>query len=134
MDKPDTDEITTPRTLQEAIVYFSNPDTALRYATGLRWPDGVVKCPRCGSTEVWTLPSARQWKCKVKHAQQKFTVKVGSIMEDSPLGLDKWLSAIWLIASCKNGISSYEIHRALKITQKSAWLMTLWTYSISRPL
>src|SRR5579862_580060 len=116
-------ELSTPPTLQEAIVYFADRDTAYRYATALRWPDGVVTCPRCGSKEVWALTSARQWKCKVKHPSQKFTVKVGSIMEDSPLGLDKWLSAIWLIASCKNGISSYEIHRALKITQKSAWFL-----------
>jgi transposase-like protein len=119
MDK----EITTPRTLQEALVYFSNPDTAHRYAMALRWPDGVVTCPRCGSKDVWTLASVRQWKCKVKHPGQKFTVKIGSIMEDSPLGLDKWLAAIWLIATCKNGISSYEIHRGLGVTQKSGWFL-----------
>lgn len=119
MDK----EITTPRTLQEAIVYFSNPNIAHRYARALRWPDGVVTCPRCGSTDVWALASARQWKCKVKHSCRKFTVKIGSIMEDSPLGLDKWLAAIWLLAGAKNGISSYEIHRGLGITQKSAWFL-----------
>lgn len=115
--------ITTPRTLQEAIRYFADPDTCLEYAKQLRWPDGVVTCPRCGSKDVWFLASTRTWKCCVKHPQQKFSVKVGSIMEDSALTIDKWLCAIWLLATCKNGISSYELHRDLGITQKSAWFM-----------
>jgi hypothetical protein len=117
------DKSTTPKTLQEAIRCFADPDVCLEYAKALRWPDGVVKCPHCGSTEVWFLASARIWKCSVKHPLRKFSVKVGSIMEDSPLGIDKWLVAIWLLATCKNGISSYEIHRDLGITQKSAWFL-----------
>src|SRR5205823_17361 len=101
MDK----EITTPRTLQQAIQYFGNPAVAFEYAKVLRWPDGVVKCPHCGATDAWFLASAWQWKCRARHPMRKFTVKIGSIMEDSPLGLDKWLTAIWLLANAKNGIS-----------------------------
>src|SRR5213080_3027343 len=112
-----------PKTLQEAIVYFSNPDNCLNYLVVRRWPKGIVDCPRCGSTEVYFLPSRRLWECKIKHPQRQFSIKVGTIFEDSPLGLDKWLMATWMIANCKNGISSYEIHRAIKITQKSAWFM-----------
>jgi len=121
--KQQTEQPISPRTLQEAIVYFSNPDVAHEYAKALRWPDGVVKCPRCGAKDPWYLASARQWKCRTKHPQQKFTVKIGSIMEDSPLGLNIWLAGMWLIANCKNGISSYEIMRGLGITQKSAWFL-----------
>ena len=116
-------EITTPRTLKEAIRYFADPDVALEYAKILRWPDGIVKCPLCGSTRVWFLASSRLWKCQEDHPCRKFSVKKGSIMEDSPLGIDIWLSAIWLLATCKNGISSYEIHRGLGITQKSGWFL-----------
>ena len=112
-----------PKSLQEAIVYFSNPDNCLNYLVVRRWPKGIVDCPRCGSTEVYFLPSRRLWECKIKHPQRQFSIKVGTIFEDSPLGLDKWLMATWMIANCKNGISSYEIHRAIKITQKSAWFM-----------
>jgi len=82
-----------------------------------------VKCPTCDSSEVWFLASARQWKCKTKHPQQKFTVKIGSIMEDSPISIDKWLVAIWLLSNCKNGISSYELARALGVSQKTAWFL-----------
>jgi transposase-like protein len=117
------DKESTPKTLQQAIRYFSDPDTCLDAAKSLRWPDGIVTCPRCGSKDVWFLQSTRTWKCSVKHPQQKFSVKVGSIMEDSPLGIDKWLVAIWLLATCKNGISSYEVNRGLEITQKSAWFL-----------
>ncbi len=117
------DKETTPRTLQQAIRYFADPDVCLEYAKALRWPDGTVKCPRCGSADVWFLASTRMWKCSVKHEQRKFSVKVGSIMEDSPLTLDKWLTAMWLLANAKNGISSYELHRAIGITQKSAWFL-----------
>jgi hypothetical protein len=119
MDK----EIRTPRTLKEAMRYFADPEVALGYAKILRWPDGVVRCPICGSPDVWFLAGSRLWKCKTKHPQRKFSVKVGSIMGDSPLGIDIWLCAIWLLANCKNGISSYEIHRGLGITQKSAWFL-----------
>src|SRR5438067_11751863 len=112
-----------PKTLQEAIVYFSNPDNCLNYLVVRRWPKGIVDCPRCGSTEVYFLPSRRLWECKIKHPQRQFSIKVGTIFEDSPLGLDKWLMATWMITNCKNGISSYEIHRAIGVTQKTAWFM-----------
>jgi transposase-like protein len=111
-----------PKTLQEAIAYFANPDNCLHYIVVRRWPSGVV-CPTCGSTAVCFLPSRRLWECRNKHGRRQFSVKVGTIFEDSPLGLDKWLMAMWLISNCKNGISSYEIARDLKITQKSAWFM-----------
>ncbi|HEX4133329.1 MAG TPA: IS1595 family transposase [Bryobacteraceae bacterium] len=91
--------------------------------TELRWSDGVVKCPHCGSTRVIWLTKARIWKCYEKHSLSRFSLKTGTIFEDSPLGLDKWLTAVWLIVNCKNGISSYEVHRDLAITQKSAWFM-----------
>jgi transposase-like protein len=89
----------------------------------IRWPDSKVRCPKCGSENVTYLENARLWKCYQKHPKAKFSLKVGTIFEDSPLGLDKWLTAVWLVINCKNGISSYEIHRALGITQKSAWFM-----------
>ena len=116
-------EITTPRTLKETIRYFADQDVALEYAKILRWPDGIVKCPLCGATDPWFLAGERLWKCRSKHTLRKFSVKKGSIMEDSPLPLDTWLCAIWLLATCKNGISSYEIHRGLGITQKTAWFL-----------
>ncbi len=109
-----------PQTLLEAIKYFSDPDTTHQFMTQLRWSDGVT-CPVCRATEVSFLSTRRMWKCKA--CKKQFSVKVGTIMEDSPIGLDKWLAAIWLIANCKNGVSSYEIHRDLGITQKSAWFL-----------
>ena len=109
-----------PESLQEAIVYFSDLDRAHKFATMLRWPDGV-ECPRCGSKEHSYISTRRIWFCK--GCKKQFTVKVGSIFEDSPLGMDKWMMAVWLIISCKNGISSYEIASHLGITQKSAWHM-----------
>lgn len=114
---------TWPKTLQQAIVYFSDPDTAFAEMVKFRWSDGIVKCPTCGGTEVYFTESRRVWQCKEKHAKRQFSVKVGSIMEDSPLGIDKWLIASWLISSAKNGISSYELAKAIGITQKSAWFM-----------
>src|SRR5438094_7202596 len=108
-----------PETLQQAVVYFSDADTAFKEMIKVRWPDGVVKCPTCGSTEVYFTESRHIWQCKEKHAKRQFSVKVGSIMEDSPLGIDKWLIASWLISSAKNGISSYELAKAIGITQKS---------------
>ncbi len=89
----------------------------------VRWPDGKVRCPSCGSEKVTYLAKACLWKCYTKHPRQKFSLKVGTIFEDSPLGLDKWMMAIWLIANCKNGISSCELARGIGITQKSAWHM-----------
>jgi len=112
----------TPKTLQEAIRFFSDPDICIQFMVPLRWPNGI-KCPRCGSTEHSYLKTRRVWKCRAKACRKQFSVKVGTIMEDSPLGLDKWLAAIWLIANAKNGISSWEVHRALRITQKSAWFL-----------
>jgi transposase-like protein len=111
-----------PKTLLEAIKYFSDLDTANTFMAQLRWPEGVT-CPHCKGKAVSYLTTRRKWKCMNKECHKQFSVKVGTIMEDSPIGLDKWLAAIWLIANCKNGISSYEIHRALGITQKSAWFL-----------
>jgi transposase-like protein len=111
-----------PQTLVEAINHFSNPDRALQFMIKLRWPNGVI-CPTCGSGHVKFLASRRVWKCKQRHAGQQFSVKVGTIMEDSPIGLDKWLPAMWMMVNCKNGISSYEVARALGVTQKTAWFM-----------
>ncbi|MGD1096684.1 MAG: IS1595 family transposase [Bryobacteraceae bacterium] len=111
-----------PKTLQEAILYFGDLDNCLKYLVAKRWPNGVV-CPTCGSKEVIFLANQRRWKCRGKHPKQQFSAKVGTIMEDSPIGIDKWLMAIWQVVNCKNGISSYEVHRAIGITQKSAWFM-----------
>lgn len=111
-----------PRTLVDAIRYFMNPDVSLAFMVELRWPDGV-KCPRCGSREVRFLAKRRIWECKAHKDKRQFSAKTGTIFEDSPLPLDKWLAAVWLIANAKNGISSYEIHRAIGVTQKTAWFM-----------
>ena len=109
-----------PTTLLEAIRYFSDRDVCVDFVAKLRWPDGPV-CPRCEGTEHSYLKTRRIWKCK--SCKRQFSVKVGTIFEDSPLGLDKWLPAVWLAANSKNGISSHELGRALGITQKSAWFM-----------
>jgi hypothetical protein len=112
-----------PTTLQEAIVYFKNPDNCLTYLKVRRWPNGVVVCPRCGSDRVCFLASRRVWECGTKHERRQFSIKVGTILEDSALGLDKWLPAMWMIGNDRNGISSWELHRALGVTQKTAWFM-----------
>src|ERR1017187_2724008 len=113
-----------PKTLQDAILYFSDADNCVSYLVAHRteWKNGVV-CPTCGSKDVGYVASRRMWQCKVRHPKAQFSVKVGTIMEDSALGLDKWLVAIWMQTSMKNGISSWEIHRALNISQKCAWHM-----------
>src|SRR5208282_3940500 len=111
-----------PRTLSAAIVYFSNPDNCLNYLVARRWPRGVT-CPTCGSDKVSFVPARRIWQCKTRHPRCQFSVKVGTIFEDSPLGLDKWLPAVWMITNCKNGVSSWEIHRTIGVTQKTAWFM-----------
>src|ERR1700730_8565894 len=116
-------ETYTPRTLLDAVRYFKDPDVCLQFMANLRWPDGVVKCPICGSAKVHFLANQRRWKCSVNHDRRQFSIKVGTIFEDSPLGLDKWLPAVWLLSNCKNGISSYEIKRDLGVTQKTAWFM-----------
>jgi transposase-like protein len=113
----------SPKTLQQAIQYFSDFENCQQFMIANRWADGKVRCPQCGSLEVKYLPNARVWKCYEKHPRQKFSLKVGTVFEDSPIPLEKWLPAVWLIVSCKNGISSYEIAGALGVTQKSAWFM-----------
>lgn len=112
----------TPQTLMDAIRYFADPNVTLDLMVGIRWPDGVT-CPTCASKEVSFLKTRRVWKCKNRHPKQQFSAKVGTIFEDSPISLDKWFTAMWLIANCKNGISSYEIARDLHVTQKTAWFM-----------
>ena len=112
----------TPKTLQQAILYFADADNCIRYMVDHRWPQGVV-CPTCGRKDVTWLETQKKWQCKSAHAKRQFTAKVGTVFEDSPLGLEKWLPAAWMICNAKNGISSYEIHRALGVTQKTAWFM-----------
>lgn len=112
-----------PKTLQDAILYFADADNCLNYLVARRWPDGVVICPTCGRTDVSFVPARRVWQCKTRHAKSQFSIKVGTIFEDSPISLDKWLLAMWMLASCKNGVSSYEISRATGISQKSTWFM-----------
>ena len=111
-----------PSNLLEAIRYFSDPDIATDFVASLRWPDGPI-CPNCGSGEYSYLKTRRVWKCKQKDCRKQYSVKLGTIFGDSPLGLDKWLPAVWLVANSKNGISSHELARALGVTQKSAWFM-----------
>jgi len=111
-----------PKTLLEAVRYFSDPDRALSLLVAIRWPDGVA-CPTCGSKDASFLKTRHLWKCKNDHAKRQFSVKVGSIFEDSPIAFDKWLVAMWLIDNCKNGVSSYELSRDLKVTQRTAWFM-----------
>ena len=112
-----------PTTLQEAILYFSDLDRCNQFMIDLRWPDGKLRCPQCGSDGVKYLPNAKLWKCYEKHPRQKFSLKVGTIFEDSPLPLSKWLPVVWMLTNCKNGISSYEIERSFKVTQKTGWFM-----------
>jgi len=112
-----------PSTLQEAVVYFADPKNCNEFLAGLRWTDGKPRCPHCGSENVTYLASVNRYKCYGKHPKAQFSLKVGTIFEDSPIGLDKWLCAMWLIVNCKNGISSCEVARDLGITQKSAWFM-----------
>jgi transposase-like protein len=111
-----------PTTLQKAILFFADPTNCREYLVARRWPDGVT-CPRCGSKNVLFLENYNRWHCRDKHAAPQFTLKTGTIMEDSPIGLDKWMMAMWQIVNSKNGISSYEVHRAIGITQKSAWFL-----------
>jgi transposase-like protein len=111
-----------PKTLIEAVRYFSDPDNCREYLMARRWPKGVT-CPTCGSKTVYFDHSRNGWECKTRHPKRKFTLKTGTIFEDSPLGLDKWLPTVWMIANCKNGVSSHEIARAVGVTQKTAWFM-----------
>jgi transposase-like protein len=113
----------TPKTLLDAVKFFSDYENCRSFMVEARWPDGKVKCPLCGSEHVTYMAKTRRWKCYGKHPRPQFTLKVGTIFEDSPIPLEKWLPALWLLVNCKNGISSYEVARGLGITQKSAWFM-----------
>lgn len=112
-----------PKTLREAILFFSDYENCRKAVESIRWPDGVVRCPHCGSEKVTYLETQRRYKCYTKHPKAQFSLKVGTIFEDSPIGFEKWLPALWLLTNCKNGISSYELGRALGVTQKTAWFM-----------
>src|SRR6266481_8696149 len=112
-----------PKTLQQAIQFFTNYDNCRDFMVGIRWSDGKVRCPQCDSDKVTYLEKARLYRCYGDHPKQKFSLKVGTIFEDSPIGLDKWLPAMWLLVNCKNGISSYELASDLGVTQKTAWFM-----------
>ena len=111
-----------PRTLQEAIEHFADYRYCHDFLVAIRWPAGVT-CPHCGSPRVRYMESVRRWQCYEKHPRPQFSLKTGSVIEDSPIALKKWLTALWLIVNAKNGISSYEVHRAIGVTQKSAWFM-----------
>lgn len=113
----------SPKTLQEAILHYADYENCRQFMISTRWPDGVVRCPQCQSHRVTYLIRARVYKCAEKHPRQKFSLKVGTIFEDSPIPLHKWLPAVWLISNDKNGISSWEVHRAFGVTQKTAWFM-----------
>jgi transposase-like protein len=116
-------EIDSLRTLTQAVEFFADPDNAHALMVQLRWPDGEICCPNCGSFRVRYIQTRRQWECREQHPKRRFSLKTGTIMEESPLPLKNWLAAIWMEVNCKNSISSYEIHRALGITQKSAWFL-----------
>src|ERR1700727_2693445 len=111
-----------PRTFQEAIIYFADADHCLDYLAVRRWPNGV-SCPTCGRKDVTYMRSRRVWQCKIRHPKAQFSIKLGTVMEDSPIPLEKWLPVMWMVANCKNGVSSWEIHRSLGVTQKTAWFM-----------
>jgi hypothetical protein len=115
-------ENTLPQTLHEAITFFAAGDNAFDYMVALRWPNGV-KCSNCESKDVRFLKSRKIWECDNCMVKRQFSVKVGTIFEASPISLDKWLCAMWLIVNAKNGISSYELHRSIGVTQKTAWFM-----------
>ncbi len=116
-----TQEIEFPETLQDAMVYFADPARGLAFMVSMRWPGGKVTCPHCQADRVSFISTRSKWKCMA--CRNQFSAKVGTIFEDSPLGYNKWFPAMWMIVNAKNGISSYEIHRALGVTQKTAWFM-----------
>jgi len=113
----------TPKTLQEAVLYFSDPNNCLDYMANKRWPDGVVTCPTCGRKDVSFLSTQNKWQCKSAHKNRQFSAKVGTIFEDSHIPLEKWLVVVWMLCNAKNGVSSYEVARTIGVTQKSAWFM-----------
>ena len=112
-----------PKTLIDAIRFFSKPVNVREYMIARRWPDGKVTCPTCGSEHVKFSEKHNRWQCASHHPKRQFTLKTGTIFDESPVGLDKWLTAMWMLVNCKNGVSSYEIHRAIGVTQKTAWFM-----------
>ena len=112
----------SPKTLIQAVRYFKDAQTCIEFLAAIRWPKGVT-CPTCGNETVGYLANQQRWQCSKKHPKRQFSVKVGTIFEDSPIGLDKWLPAMWLIISYKNGISSYELARAIGVTQTTGWFM-----------
>ncbi len=112
-----------PKTLQQAIQHFNDEQVCIDAVAAMRWPDGKPVCPKCGGKEHYYLASQKRWKCRNGKCAKQFSVKIGTIFEDSPIPLTKWMMAMWMIAAAKNGISSWEIHRAIGITQKSAWFM-----------
>jgi hypothetical protein len=116
-------KLDSTKTLTDAIRYSSDADRCLAEMVEARWPDGVVRCPTCGNDTPRFISTRRLWECRERHERRQFSVKVGTIFADSPLGLEKWLPAVWLIANAKNGISSHELGRALGVTQKTAWFM-----------
>src|SRR4051794_4620848 len=109
----------SPRTLLDAVKYFADADHCLEYLKVRRWPNGVVTCPTCDSDHVRFDRKRRVWTCNAKHLRRQFSIKVGTIFEDSPLGLDKWLPVVWMITNMKNGVSSWEMSRTLGVTQKT---------------
>jgi transposase-like protein len=114
---------TAPKTLRDAILFFADYENCRKAVEAIRWSDGVVRCPTCDSDHVTYLTSVRRYKCYAKHPKSQFSLKIGTIFEDSAVGFEKWLPALWLLTNCKNGISSYELARALGVTQKTAWFM-----------
>lgn len=112
-----------PQTLQEAILHFADKQVAFEFMKNVRWPDGVVKCPQCGTARVSFLSTRKMWTCLECKTRRQFTLRVGTIFEDSPLGLDKWICAMWLLSNAKNGISSYELGRSIGVTQRTGWFM-----------
>jgi transposase-like protein len=118
-----TSENNFPTTLQGAIKFFADEDVAFEFMKGIRWPDGKIACPRCGSEQHSFISTRKLWTCKNCKTKKQFTIKVGTVMEDSPIGYDKWICGFWLIANAKNGISSYEVGRALGVTQRTGWFL-----------
>src|SRR5687768_3594537 len=114
--------IPQPETLVQAVRLFGNEDVALQFMVSLRWPERVC-CPRCGSLRVRYISTRRVWECRENHPCARFSIKTGTVMEDSPLPLGTWLIGIWLEANAKNSISSYEVMRSLGVTQKTGWFM-----------
>ena len=117
-------ETKVPATFLQAVRFFADEEDAIQFLANVRWPDGEQVCPKCGTVgrHYW-LKNQRRWRCREKVCRRQFSIKVGTIFEDSPIKLSKWLPAVWLLVNCKNGISSYELGRDLGVTQKTAWFM-----------